>query len=180
MVDRAKSYRRGPVLAVLLTCLAIVLAGTAMAGELHETDRTVLGVWSSELLHDSANWPHPERDSRIEGTPAGLRVEVAAERRFAIAAMSGLGLRKDLGRIRVRVAEMGGEATWFVRLYGLRLCGNARQHRTSYRCAMHPATRLSGHGLLPLYSLSHLSLLQSVPARSRVPDRHRFRTLRFL
>ena len=67
--------------------------------------------------------------SRIVGTPAGLRVEVAAERQFAIAAMSGLGLRKDLGQIRVRVAEMGGGATWFVRLYGeLRQSG---QHRTA-------------------------------------------------
>ena len=100
-----------------------------MAREPHETDGTALGVWSSDLLHDSANWPHSERDSRIEGTPAGLRVEVAAERRFAIAAMSGLALRKDLGQIRIRVAEMGGGATWFVRLYGeLRQSG---QHRTA-------------------------------------------------
>jgi len=100
-----------------------------MARDGHVTDGTALGVWSSDLLHDSANWPHSERDSRIEGTPAGLRVEVAAERRFAIAAMSGLGLHKDLGRIRVRVAEMGGGATWFVRLYGeLRQSG---QHRTA-------------------------------------------------
>lgn len=100
-----------------------------MAREPHETNGAPLGVWSSDVLHDSANWPHSERDSRIVGTQAGLRVEVAAERRFAIAAMSGLSLRKDLGRIRVRVAEMGGGATWFVRLYGeLRQAG---QHRTA-------------------------------------------------
>ena len=109
-----------------------------MARERHEADGTALGVWSSDLLHDSANWPHSERDARIVGTPAGLRVEVAAERRFAIAAMSGLALRKDLGQIRVRVAEMGGGATWFVRLYGeLRQPG---QHRTA-AIAQDEATR---------------------------------------
>jgi hypothetical protein len=46
-----------------------------------------------------------------------LRVEVAPERRFAIAAMSNLGLPRHLGRIQVRAAEVGNGATWLVRLY---------------------------------------------------------------
>lgn len=43
---------------------------------------------------------------------------VAPGRTFAIAAASGLALPHDLGRIRVRVAEVGGGGKWFIRLYG--------------------------------------------------------------
>jgi len=111
----------------LLACLATALASLAIGADSNETNQPPLGVWSSDLLHDSANWPHSERGARIVGSPAGLRVEVAAERRFAIAAMSRLGLRKDMGQIQVRVAEMGGGATWFVRLNGeLRQPGRRR------------------------------------------------------
>jgi hypothetical protein len=111
MEDRLKTPRRRLAPTVVLTCLVATLAGSAIGMEPDETNRAAPGLWSSDLLQDSANWPHSEQDSRIVGTPAGLRVEVAAERRFAIAAMPGLGLRKDLGQIRVRVVEMGGGAS---------------------------------------------------------------------
>jgi hypothetical protein len=84
-------------------------------------------TWSSNLLQKPSVWPHPERDARIEVTSRGLRVEVAEGRRFAIAAASRLALPADLGRIRVRVAEIGGGGMWFVRLYGeLRQPGEQR------------------------------------------------------
>jgi hypothetical protein len=127
MGNGQKSRRHTRPLAVTVACLAAALAGSVVGAQPSETNRSALHVWSSDLLHDSANWPHSERDARIAGTQAGLRVEVAAERRFAIAAISELGLRRDLGQIRVRVAEMGGGATWFVRLYGeLRQPGQRR------------------------------------------------------
>ena len=64
------------------------------------------------------NWPHSENDAHIAVTAQGLRVEVASGREFVIAAASQLTLPKELGRIRVSVAQMGGGAEWFVRLYG--------------------------------------------------------------
>ncbi len=83
--------------------------------------------WDSRLLKDLSAWPHSEQDARIVVTPSGLRVEVAAERHFAIASISQLALPKDLGRIRIEVAEVGGEAEWFIRLYGeLRQPGRLR------------------------------------------------------
>ena len=113
---------------ILVTWLGLFLSCHAARAQQSEARNPPLRAWSSDLLHDPANWPHAERDLRIAATPAGLRVEVAAKRRFAIAAMSRLGLPRDWGRLRVRVAEMGGEATWFVRLYGeLRQPG---KHRT--------------------------------------------------
>lgn len=83
--------------------------------------------WDVRLLKDAAAWPHSEQDSRVAPTAAGLRVEVPAGRRYAIAAASGLLLPPDVVRVRVRVAEVGGSARWFVRLYGeLRRPGDRR------------------------------------------------------
>jgi hypothetical protein len=127
MATKLKPLRRSLKLWAVVTGLTFACTGPALGAEPNRTDETALKAWSSDLLHDAANWPHSERDSRIEGAPGGLHVEVAAGRKFAIAAMSGLGLREDLGLIRVRVANMGGGATWFVRLYGeLRQPGRAR------------------------------------------------------
>ena len=84
-------------------------------------------VWSSNLLHQIAAWPHSEKDTRLAATSDGLRVEVAENRKFAIAAASRLELPRDMARVRVRVAEVGGGAKWFVRLFGdLRRPGDRR------------------------------------------------------
>ena len=77
-----------------------------------------LRPWTPALLQETSAWPHAERDARIAVTPQGLRVEIAEGRTFAIAAASQLALPADLGRMRVRVATVGGGARWFVRLYG--------------------------------------------------------------
>ncbi len=74
--------------------------------------------WSNALLCDSAAWPHAERDAVIAATPAGLRVEVAAGHLDARAEASGLAMPPSLGRIRVRVTQLGGGARWFLRVYG--------------------------------------------------------------
>lgn len=99
----------------------------ALAAEPGAAGEAPVRPWTSDLLRDIAAWPHAEGDARIAATPAGLRVEVAEGRRFAIAAASRLALPKDLGRIRVRVAKIGGGGSWFVRLYGdLRKPGEPR------------------------------------------------------
>lgn len=106
---------------------AVVLSCHAVLAQQNATGQPPLRVWSSDLLRDPAAWPHAERDVRLAATPAGMRVEVAADRGFAIAAMSNLGLPRHLGRIQIRVAEVGNGATWFVRLYGeLRKPGERR------------------------------------------------------
>ena len=82
--------------------------------------------WSPTLLRNASVWPHAERDARISITARGLRVEVVDGTRFAIAAASCLALLRDLGRIRVRVADIRNDAKWFLRLYGeLRQPGEA-------------------------------------------------------
>ena len=84
-------------------------------------------AWTSAMLRDPGAWPHSEQDARITVESGSLRVEVADGRTFAIAAASRLSLPKEFGRIRVRVARLGGGAKWFVRLYGaLREPGDAR------------------------------------------------------
>jgi hypothetical protein len=75
-------------------------------------------AWSSALLRDATAWPHSELDAHIAPTPQGLRVEVVGGRKHAMVAASRLVLPEDVGRIRVRVANVGGGARWFIRLHG--------------------------------------------------------------
>ena len=100
---------------ILLTAAAILEATGVVAAS---ADPEPLRPWTNSLLRDLSAWPHGEQDARLGVTPDGLRVEVAEGRTFAIAAASRLALPSDLGRIRVRVSAMGGDARWFVRLYG--------------------------------------------------------------
>ena len=94
--------------------VASALAAAQVASVAEESVRD----WDSRLLQEANAWPHAEKDARIVPTPRGLRVEVVERRTFAIAAASRLTLPADTGIIRVRVAEIGGGARWFVRLYG--------------------------------------------------------------
>ena len=94
----------------MLICLFVAASTRAAAAPARK--------WTPALLRDTNAWPHSENDAHITVTPRGLRVEVAGGRAFAIAAAADLTLPKDLGRIRIGVAEMGGGAKWFVRLYG--------------------------------------------------------------
>ena len=90
--------------------LSALLLTTADAGPPHP--------WSAGLLRDPAAWPHDEHDAHLAATPQGLRVEVPAGRKWAIAAMPDLTLPSNLGRIRVRIGETGGHGRWFIRLHG--------------------------------------------------------------
>ena len=102
-----------------LVCLLVAASTRATEPPAH--------AWTPTLLHDANAWPHSENDAHIAVTAQGLRVEVASGREFVIAAASQLALPKELGRIRVSVAEMGGGAKWFVRFYGaLRQPGDRR------------------------------------------------------
>lgn len=145
MKTKQKLRRAESARFVAFGCLATVLVCSAAGADTTGNEETKGNVWTSDFLLDSAHWPHSDQDSRIVGTSAGLRVEVAAGRRFAIAAMSGLSLRNDLGQIRVRVAEMGGGATWFVRLYG-----ELRQHGRLRTAAIAEQEAAIGERLFPV------------------------------
>ena len=115
---------------VLLSLLLVVRAVALFVGGLAQIawcSEPLARPWSPVILQEAEAWPHAEHDARISSTLHGLRVEVAAGRRFAIAAASHLTLPGDCGRVRIRVAELGHGTTWFVRLYGeLRQAGDRR------------------------------------------------------
>ncbi|MHB8952872.1 MAG: hypothetical protein ACYC4U_07805 [Pirellulaceae bacterium] len=104
--------------AVCRLALAYVYGAWVVAAPSSLFAQAAPGSWSSAQLCDIAAWPHAQDDVRLSATPQGLRVEVAEQRYFAIAAASQLALPAPVGRLRIEVAEISPQATWFVRLYG--------------------------------------------------------------
>ena len=132
-------------------CSLILSPAVALASE------SPVRVWSSDLLFKGSAWPHSEDDARITSTARGLRVQVADGRQFAIAAASRLALPRNLGRIRVRVVEVGGGAEWFIRLYGelcqrgeRRTVGVAQDEPAARECVFDLDPRLRGLPDVPL------------------------------
>ena len=122
-MSQHRSFKTGPVVCVSFAGVFLVLLSLPRMAFGAEAAR----VWDPGCLRDSSIWPRAGKDPCITVNPRGLRVEAAAARGHTIAASSPLALPKDLGRIRVRVAELGGGARWFVRLYGeLRQPGDRR------------------------------------------------------
>ena len=91
-----------------------LLASCLLAAATDQPGRT----WTNEVLRDPAAWPHAEHNARVVPTPQGLRIEVVEGRKEVLVAASGLAVPQDMGRIRVRVSEVGGAARWFIRLHG--------------------------------------------------------------
>ena len=75
-------------------------------------------AWSADLLRNPSAWTHSEKDAHISPTPQGLRVEVVEGRKQAFAVESVHALPQGVGRIRVRIAQLGGGARWYICLYG--------------------------------------------------------------
>jgi len=57
-------------------------------------------------------------DALVAASADGLRVEIAPERTWAIAAVPGVGLPPRVATVRVSVRAVGGGGQWLVRLYG--------------------------------------------------------------
>lgn len=98
------------------------------------------GAWSNALLRSAGVWSDRMNGAIVAGSAAGLRVEVAPGREWAIAAVPGVALPTDIRRVEVRVGELGGGARWLVRLYG-DIRGTGRQATQSI------CERQSGLGL---------------------------------
>lgn len=115
---------------VLTSVLPVVSVVGLLVGDMWQSawcGELQVRPWSPARLHDATVWPHAERDVQISVTPRGLRVEVVDGRGVAIATTSQVVLPRDLGRIRVRMAEVRKDAKWFLRLYGeLRQPGDCR------------------------------------------------------
>jgi len=103
---------------VRVASIGVAMAFACVAGTFASSAAEFPKPWNPESLKDAAAWPHSEKDALIAVTPSGLRVAVPPGRTWTIAAASRLLLPEDLGRIRVRIAEAGGGARWFLRLYG--------------------------------------------------------------
>jgi len=73
--------------------------------------------WTPALVRD-ARYFNGGNDAATTSVPKGLKVTVPPERTWWIAAANDVRLPTQIGRIRVRVVEFGGNAEWFVRVYG--------------------------------------------------------------
>jgi len=74
--------------------------------------------WSADLLHDASVWADRMNDAVVSADRAGLRVEIAPGREWAITAIPQVALPGGTGRITVRVREMADGGRWLMRLYG--------------------------------------------------------------
>lgn len=96
----------------LACCGAADVATPAAAGP--PADR----AWSADLLQHAEAWTDRMNDALVTASAEGLRVEVAPERAWAIAAVPGLRLPPRVATLRVSVRAVGGEGQWLVRVYG--------------------------------------------------------------
>lgn len=74
--------------------------------------------WSSDLLDREDVWSEHLNEALVSGTAAGLRVEIAPGKTWAIAAVSGVQLPEHTGKVRARVVEKSDTARWLARIYG--------------------------------------------------------------
>jgi hypothetical protein len=82
-------------------------------------------AWSSSILGQLDAWSDRMNDATISLDAGRLRVEVATDRQWAIAAVPHGALPASVGEVRNRVSQVGGGGRWLVRLYGdLRLPGH--------------------------------------------------------
>ncbi len=74
--------------------------------------------WSSDLLGQADVWTDHLNEALVSRTVAGLRVEIAPGKTWAIAAISGVQLPEHTGKVRARVVEQSDTARWLVRVHG--------------------------------------------------------------
>ena len=114
----------------------IVLAVMVMAHELGLASAAEPSrPWASGLLRDPALWLEGARPRASVG-PAGVRLEVGPNHTYELVAQSGLQLPENAGQMRVRIRELGGGATWFIKLRGdVRGTGQILDAVPFHRCA---------------------------------------------
>jgi hypothetical protein len=74
--------------------------------------------WSADLLQRAEAWTDRMNDAAVTASGEGLRVEVAPDRKWAIAAVPGVHLPDRVAAIRGNVRALGGGGQWLMRVYG--------------------------------------------------------------
>ncbi|NQT87897.1 hypothetical protein HQ560_14110 [bacterium] len=75
-------------------------------------------LWTPRLIRDAKRWERGGHATSVAVGEKGLKVTVPPDGTWRIAAANGIRLPERVGSIRVRVAELGGEARWLMRVYG--------------------------------------------------------------
>ncbi|NQT39102.1 MAG: hypothetical protein HQ581_16505 [Planctomycetes bacterium] len=103
--------------------LAQVCCVCAFPCEAHEDGTR----WTPRLIRDEPRWKHGGDDASITVVEKGLKVTVPPDRTWWIAAANRIRLPEHVGKIRLRIAELGPGTKWFMRVYGdLRTPGQPR------------------------------------------------------
>jgi len=100
-----------PFLAIVFAHICCILALPCAAQEAGTP-------WSPRLVRDAQRWGCSKDDPSIAVVEKGLKVVVPPGRTWRIAAAGGIRLPRHAGRVRLNVAELGGDARWLIRLYG--------------------------------------------------------------
>ena len=75
-------------------------------------------TWQPDCIHHADLWADRMNDAIVSAGPEGLRVEIAPDRKWGIAAVPNVALPANVSTIRVKVRELGGGGKWLMRLYG--------------------------------------------------------------
>ncbi|NQU25923.1 MAG: hypothetical protein HQ567_31930 [Candidatus Nealsonbacteria bacterium] len=101
---------------LLPTCVSLMVA--CCAGALVRAADDDGTDWTPQLVRDAQRWVHDPQDKSIAVVPQGLRVAVPPEKKWRIAAANRIRLPERVGTVRVRVAQLGAESQWLMRIYG--------------------------------------------------------------
>ena len=74
--------------------------------------------WTPELIGDTNAWYIHMNEAIVNGTERGLRIEVAPGNTWGIASVPEVLLPEGARDLRVRVSDLGGGATWMMKLLG--------------------------------------------------------------
>jgi len=83
--------------------------------------------WTPRLLRDVDRWAGGRDDRSITVSDSGLRIDVPPGKTWRIAEANHIRLPDNVGHVRLRIAQLGGEATWFMRIYGPLRTGSPRR-----------------------------------------------------
>ena len=106
----------------MLFCWTVMLCATATQAEKRP--------WSETMVRQPNLWATRMNEAVVGGDAGGLRVEVAPDWKWAIAAVENVLLPENVGAISLRVREISPSGKWLMRLWG-EVRGRGRAMTTS-------------------------------------------------
>jgi hypothetical protein len=117
IVGSTSCQQQIPFLVVAVFCCCVLVLRCAAQEE---------GIlWRPRLVRDAQPWVHDRDDASITVGEKGLKVVVPPGQTWRIAAADHIRLPEHVGKIRLSVAELGGNAKWLMRVYGVLRAGRA-------------------------------------------------------